>query len=248
MKYFELNISVKLKRNLSLDDMYLELSNVINSLMKHHDFLGFIHKEHNYFKFYSYTGFAPVTKEIKEKDYKKDSTCYFKLRTPIPELSQAFSFVLMNFDNDLFDVTNIQMFRRDYSSNKKIRELYTITPTISTITEENKIWYWTADKYPIELIIERMNKNLIRKYNKCYGENIPLNHIAVKSAKLHNGEYGIKLKYKKFANERHKYFYGNKFQVYINEDPISQKLAWFATSVGLLEKNSLGYGFCELRV
>ena len=40
---------------------------------------------------------------------------------------------------------------------------------------------------------------------------------------------------------------GNKFEVQIKEDPMSQNLAYLILSVGLLEKNTLGLGFCIAR-
>ena len=38
---------------------------------------------------------------------------------------------------------------------------------------------------------------------------------------------------------------GNKFEIEVKEDPISQNLAYLALSIGLLEKNALGFGFCR---
>lgn len=40
---------------------------------------------------------------------------------------------------------------------------------------------------------------------------------------------------------------GNKFEIMVKEDPISQNLAYLMLSVGSGEKNSLGFGFCMAR-
>ena len=40
---------------------------------------------------------------------------------------------------------------------------------------------------------------------------------------------------------------GNKFEVQIKEDPMSQNLAYLILSTGILEKNSQGFGFCKAR-
>jgi len=37
--------------------------------------------------------------------------------------------------------------------------------------------------------------------------------------------------------------FSNKFKIYFASDEISQKLAFLAFGVGILEKNSLGFGF-----
>ena len=40
---------------------------------------------------------------------------------------------------------------------------------------------------------------------------------------------------------------GNKFEIKVKEDPMSQNLAYLMLAIGCWEKNSLGFGFCKAK-
>lgn len=117
------------------------------------------------------------------------------------------------------------------STQRKIQKLITLTPTIIT-TEKGD--YLIGDD--LEFVRQRMIANIQKKYNQIYNEKIDIDFI--KEIKQTNNK-PIKIPYKNI------YLLGNKFEITVKEDPISQNLAYLALSIGLLEKNAEGFGFCR---
>lgn len=81
-----------------------------------------------------------------------------------------------------------------------------------------------------------MIANIQKKYNQIYTEKIDIDFI--KEIRQTNNK-PIKIPYKNI------YLLGNKFEITVKDDPISQNLAYLALSIGLLEKNAEGFGFCR---
>lgn len=117
------------------------------------------------------------------------------------------------------------------STQRKIQKLITLTPTIIT-TEKGD--YLIGDD--LNFIRQRMIANIQKKYNQIYSEKIDIDFI--KEIKQTNNK-PIKIPYKNI------YLLGNKFEITVKDDPISQNLAYLALSIGLLEKNAEGFGFCR---
>lgn len=117
------------------------------------------------------------------------------------------------------------------STQRKIQKLITLTLTIIT-TEKGD--YLIGDD--LEFVRQRMIANIQKKYNQIYNEKIDIDFI--KEIKQTNNK-PIKIPYKNI------YLLGNKFEITVKEDPISQNLAYLALSIGLLEKNAEGFGFCR---
>lgn len=247
MRYFELFIPVQMKKDLKYEDMNIELSKTINYMMLQNELLSFIHKDVPHYKFYVYTGLRKFTKNVSNMGYKKGETSYFHLRALLSDVAYSFRHTFLRCENDLFKVLKVDVREHHYNPQNSLKELQTITPAIAVFTDE-RVWYWTAYRYSVQAIIERINRNTIKKFNKSHGENVPLDHSFVKDLQLRNSIYGIKIKYKTPEHyDKPKYFYTNHFNIKVNEDELSQKLAWFATGVGLLEKNAFGLGFCEIK-
>ena len=117
------------------------------------------------------------------------------------------------------------------STQRKIQKLITLTPTIIT-TEKGD--YLIGDD--LNFIRQRMIANIQKKYNQIYSKKIDIDFI--KEIKQTNNK-PIKIPYKNI------YLLGNKFEITVKDDPISQNLAYLALSIGLLEKNAEGFGFCR---
>ena len=88
----------------------------------------------------------------------------------------------------------------------------------------------------MEFVKKRMLDNIQKKYNNIFDTDIKEDFI--KNVKQTNLK-PIKIPYKNIN------LLGNKFEIEVKEDPISQNLAYLALSIGLLEKNALGFGFCR---
>ncbi len=90
----------------------------------------------------------------------------------------------------------------------------------------------------ILLLKERIQANLEKKYSAYYGQKIAVEQNFIQYMEFVRDK-PIALKYKKTT------LIGNKFNLVINDDETSQKLAFVALATGLLEKNSSnGMGFC----
>lgn len=229
MKLYELTIAVILKRDIEFKNMNEEISKVINKSFLKDDKLKEFH-ETNTFKMYSFSGFQP----IEMKGYKKGNMYSFKLRS----MDRIFAMTMKNFikatNNDFFDVVTIGLESIAY---RHINELYTLTPSISVI-EKNR--HWIKDDFDVELIRDRINSNIQRKYKMWFGEELDFNHDLIDTLELKNKK-AIVLNYKGGK------LLTNKFKITIKEDEVSQKLAFMILATGLLEKNSLGLGFCTAR-
>jgi len=97
--------------------------------------------------------------------------------------------------------------------------------------------YWVPGD-DLKILIERMNSNLFKKYKDYFGTSLNEEQLFFEKIKIMNKK-PIVYKYKNTN------LFGNKFKIAINNDEISQKLAFMTLGVGLLEKNStIGMGFC----
>lgn len=238
MQYFELKLFIMLKKDLQFKQMNLELSKVINQSMLEDEHLKYLHQLPLY-KFYVYSGLYPVNQDVIKYGYKANSMYMFDLRTIDQETAVKFKKCLQKSKNDLFEVINVVA---TAEKQQVVRELYTVTPTIATFTEENrKVRHWTEPEYTLEQIVERINQNAIKKYQEYMQEDVPKGFAFVKEV-THLNKVPIVLDYKNEGK-----LFTNKFQIKVKDDALSQKIAWFVMGSGVLEKNSLGLGFCKAR-
>ena len=231
---YELKIGVVLNQNINMNMLNFEISNLINSSMLNNVHLTLIHSK-NQFKPYCFSSLLPLEKET--KIYENNKFYYFYLRSYnldfILKLKNSLSIAKTN----VMYVTDLQFYNYEH---KKITEITSLTPAISTITnqETKKIDYWKKDD-GIEIIKNRINSNALMKYKYFINKNIdePKNGFIAEIYQLNNKHISIQYK-----NSTLK---GNKFSIKVKEDEESQKLAQIILSCGMLEKNALGFGFCS---
>lgn len=231
MQLWELTIPILLKKELSMKNMYFELSKVINKTMLLDDKLKEFHKL-NTFKMYVFSGLFPVSKQ----GYKKGNMYFFKFRTVDRTFALKMKNLLKTVPNELFDVVTLSL---ESKKQEPLKGLYTLTPSIAVFTPENsKSRHWTKEDFTLEEIITRMNVNAIKKYKAWTGEEVDEDHKFIESVEQLN-EKVIVLDYKSTGK-----LLTNKFRIQVKEDKLSQALAFMVMGTGLLEKNSLGLGFC----
>jgi len=228
MQYYKLKVSCVLKRDLHPKNMFKELSNAINKTFLYDESLKKLH-EINTFKMYSFDGLYPVAK----KGYKKFELYGFQIKTVDRAFALKMNSLLRKCENNLFNVVGITM---ETLFTETISELYTVTPAIATIKEGK---HWTKEDYSMEILIDRINKNAKKKYFYWFGEEIDEAHNFVKDIKQTNKKV-IVLPYKDGI------LLTNKFKIRVKEDESSQELAGIVFTAGLLEKNSLGLGYCTI--
>ena len=233
MNFYELKCKVYIKQDIKFFDVYEHISKYISfCIAKDREFY-YLHKS-NSFKFYTFDSFYPISKD---KIYKKDNLYSFRIRTISKKLADFLNTNLKkNINNSSFLVVDIMIDTVLYSF---VKELYTLTPTIITTKD---LTYWTIQKNgDINLLIQSLHNNLVKKYITYYKKLIKTDYNFIKSLELKNKE-PVVIKITK--NSKSIKLFGNKFRIIPNDDELSQKLAFLAIGAGLGEKNSYGGGFC----
>ena len=220
MKYYNLKIVVLLKQNLKYFDTYEKISNLISFAMLKDTNLKQIH-EKNIYKNYVFCNLYPV-----ESDgiYKENNIYTFDLRGLEIEKIMKLKQVLNYIENGYFKVIQV-IFQT--SVQRKIKKLITLTPTIIT-TEKGDY----DIKENLDFVRKRILSNTQKKYKNIFGESLDIDFI--KDIRKTNIK-PIKVPYKNIN------MLGNKFEILIKEDKMSQDLAFLILSIGCLEKNSIGF-------
>lgn len=226
MNCYNLKVIVLLKQNLKNEETYEKISNLISYAMLKDKNLKEIHEKNTY-KNYVFCSLYPVQKD---GIYKQNNIYSFDLRglefSKIMKLKQ----VLANAENEYFKIIQINLQNHEQI---EINKLVTLTPAIITTPKGD---YDIKDD--MNLVKNRILANIQKKYKNIY--NTEINVDFIKEIKKTNRQ-PIKIPYKNVN------ILGNKFEIDVREDPMSQNLAYLALTVGILEKNSLGFGFCMAR-
>lgn len=226
MQYYNIKVAVLLKNDTQAFENYEKISKLISASMLKDQALKQLHEENRY-KNYVFCNLYPI-----EKDgiYKAGNIYTFQIRTIDFKLGLKIKQVLNNFQNEEFKVIVSDL---ETSTQRKINTLATLTPAI--ITSDKGDYLINND---MQLVKERILANAQKKYNQLYNEKIDMDFI--KSIKQTNNK-PIKIPYKNIN------ILGYKFEIEVKDDPISQNLAYLILSVGLLEKNAEGFGFCKAK-
>ena len=226
MNYYNLKITTLLKQDLNNSETYGKISDLISYAMLKDKTLKDLHEKNTY-KNYVFCNLYPVQKN---GIYKQNNIYFFDLRGIEFEKIIKLKQVIQDLENDYFKV--IQVNFQTYTKSN-IKRLITLTPAIITTSKGD---YDIREN--MELVKNRMLANIQKKYKNIY--NTPVDVDFIKSIKKINNK-PIKIPYKNIN------MLGNKFEIEIKEDPMSQNLAYLALSIGILEKNSQGFGFCMAR-
>lgn len=226
MQYYNIKVAVLLKNDTQAFENYEKISKLISASMLKDQTLKQLHEENRY-KNYVFCNLYPI-----EKDgiYKAGNIYTFQIRTIDFKLGLKIKQVLNNFQNEEFKVIVSDL---ETSTQRKINTLATLTPAI--ITSDKGDYLINND---MQLVKERILANAQKKCNQLYNEKIDMDFI--KSIKQTNNK-PIKIPYKNIN------ILGYKFEIEVKDDPISQNLAYLILSVGLLEKNAEGFGFCKAK-
>lgn len=230
MEYYEMIVTCQMKKDLYFTDVNESIVKYINRTLYFDDKLGKLHSKFREYKYYCFSGFFPI--EL-DKYYKKNRLYIFRLRSWDKQFIYKLKKVLYKNKYGDFRVWTAEIIENKY---KHINKLFTLTPTIITI--EDRPW---KKEDNIMDAITRLQANLEKKYKEYFNEELVIDNYFIDTLKMINRK-PLAYKYKDIS------LLGNKFELIINEDEISQKLAFTALAAGLGEKNSsLGAGFCERR-
>lgn len=220
MNYYNLKIVALLKQDLDNFSAYEKISNLISLSMLKDNNLKQIHEQNTY-KNYVFCNLYPIEKD---SIYKKNNIYTFDLRGIEIEKILKLKQVMNNAENDYLKVIQI-IFQTNQQ--REIKKLITLTPTIIT-TEKGD--YDIKDN--LEFVKQRILANTQKKYKNIFKDNVNIDFI--KDIKKTNVK-PIKIPYKNIN------ILGNKFEIFIKEDKMSQDLAFLILSIGCLEKNAIGF-------
>ena len=223
MQYFNLKVTALLKQDLQSMETYQRINDLISYLMLKDKTLKDLHEKNTY-KNYVFCNLYPVQKD---GIYKQNNIYFFDLRGIEFDKIMKLKQVMSDSENNYFKIIQINLQTHQKSD---IKKLITLTPAIITTPKGD---YDIKDD--LNLVKDRMLANIQKKYKNIY--DTPVDVGFIKSIKKTNRN-PIKIPYKNIN------MLGNKFEIEVKEDPMSQNLAYLALSVGILEKNSLGFGFC----
>jgi len=229
LEFYELTITTLLQEDIFFTESNEKIGNLISAAMHLDAELAAKHKENGY-KLYCFGGLYPVEKD---KQYKTGRVYIFKLRSLERAYILKIKQLLPAVKNSSFKILAVEM---KTCKQRYISELYTITPAVATV--DNRNWAVGDD---FLLLQERIQVNLIKKYKAFFHEELQPTQSFFQHIEIINNK-PIRIKYKNTS------LIGNKLKLQINNDEISQRLAFTALACGLLEKNSsIGCGFCSAR-
>ena len=232
MFYIETKITIHLKKDIPFVHANEALTKNISLVMLNHPYLKSVHGQTGGFKPYVFS--LPYPPEVKTKVYEAGRVYVFTLRS----VDEKFSDLLMRElqAHKGLDFTVLSTQKRKVQP-FYIDTLHTISPAVLTHkTEKGKNLHWRLDDGDIMMVKERIIANLEKKYKFFYGEQLTAPDAITYFEILNKVPYPIKYKGKTFQS--------NKFRLGFDSDEASQKLAFTAMSLGILEKNALGFGFC----
>lgn len=224
LQYSELVVSVILKKDIPFASSYEFISNLISRAMFDDPRFKELHKE-NTFKFYTFCSFYPLEKS---KVYQKGRVYITNIRSLSADLILSLK-RLLPYTSYPIKIVSIEMKMHEYHP---ISELITLTPAIATVSDK----CWTKDD-GIILLRDRVHVNALKKYRTYFGEMVEPEDNFIEYIRQTN-QKPIKIPYKNTS------LVGNKLVLGVKPDEVSQKLAFTALGTGILEKNSLGMGYC----
>lgn len=228
MEFYELLVSVLLEKSIHHLSMHEMLGHWIS---KSHLKVAQLRTEHyeRKYKHYVFSSLYPL-----EKDgvYKSGRVYVLTIRSSVRDLLRLIEGGIRALKGDDFmQVVSMEHRKRSFSH---VSELVTVTPTIVTV--DHKPWM-SSDS--IELLQNQLQANAEKKLRTLFPEEaLNVEQSFIQGIRLENRKpIAITYKGKKLI--------GNKFKLFIQDDPVSQRLANIVLGSGLAEKNSaLGTGFC----
>ena len=229
MNYRELKIVVLLKRNIKINECGYKISTMLSGAMAKDDDLLNYHNS-NMFKLYSYDNLYPLAKS---GVYEQNNLYSFRLRSVNTSFVNKLKTNLFNFQNN--DMKVIMINDKTYRQ-RKIVELLSLTPIISTLEKNNDV----LDVDSLANLQDNIINTLVKKYNFYTGENLTFDDAAHMFTVSKPCSKPISISYKNIS------LLGIKYRLNVGQDAISQNLAFFAEAVGLGEKcSACGAGFCH---
>jgi len=220
--YKELVISILLQADLTMEKSHEYLSRLISQAMLNDVQLKELHGQ-QVMKGYTFCNLYPLEKD---KIYIKNRIYLWHIRSFDYNFLLKIKYLLSHMKCGVL-TSEIKTFNY-----KPISQLKTLTPIVLTVDDRS----WLKEN-GIKILMDRAHINALKKYRTFVGEMDEPQENFIEYIELLN-EKPIKIPYKRNS------FLGHKVVIGVKSDPVSQKLAFAAIGAGLLEKNSIGLGYC----
>lgn len=230
MKIYEIRTKVYLLEDISLKYLSNVLSNFVDSALCKTDSLISFHENRQY-KYYCVGNLFPLERD---SIYKKGESYMFSMRTADMSLANYLTEQLAVHRNN--QMQGLESTCRSVRQ-KPIDSIATLTPVV--IKSEAGYWcsYMTIDDYE-----NRLCQNVIKMYQDFTGKQLDVDA---------DFRFYTNLKFlnkKPIVNPyKNVRLLGDKLQLQIAGDNISQKLAYLLLGTGLGENACRGMGFCNYR-
>ncbi len=224
--YQELLLTFVLPHDLELYQTYAFMSSIFFKAMTYDEELRLLHKK-NTFKLYTFSSLYPLEDE---KIYKKGRMYMVKVRSFDTRLIIKLKNILTTQECGIQVITS-QIICQKY---RPIKSITTVTPVICTVDNQ----CWTQEDNGLGILMERIHNNTVKKTQRLDDTFQPSKDLFFENIEVISNK-PILMGYTNSS------LLGTKLKLKIAEDPISQQLAFTIMGAGLLEKNSLGMGFCN---
>lgn len=222
MEVFELELKVFLRRDIKRKYASEKLANFISSYMAtKNDFLEF-HNSKQY-KGYIFDTLKPLERDI----YRAENNYTFSIRTVDVSFINFLLEGIEDYSNEDFKSL---IYRVKKIKKAHLNKLYSLNPVI--IKDDG---YWKSNKKSIDFFEKRICENAFKKYKKFYNKELAESKFY--SNIVFTNEKPVGFSYKNVT------LLGDKVELEIKDDPISQEIAYMLIGTGIGENNSQGCGF-----
>lgn len=222
MRYHELIVTILLQEDVEAMQGYEYLAKMIARAMLNDNALKELHGQKT-LKNYCLCNLYPCEAD---RIYKKGRAYVFHIRSFSAEFLLKLRYLLPQLKTGII-ATELKNFQY-----RPIAQLKSLTPVVATVNNRS----WTRSN-GLKLLMERIHINCLKKYRAFIADMEEPQEFFIESIQIIN-EKPIKIPYKSNS------FLGHKLIIGVKSDPVSQKLAFAALGAGLLEKNSIGMGYC----
>ena len=224
MIVFQISLDIYLLQNLPSEEATGVICKFIDKVLCKNENLIEFHQSRQY-KNYCFNSLYPVSPD---KIYHKDKRYHLLIRTIDMNLAEHFANEAVGVEDRILKVVDTQV---KLLPKKPIDRLYSITPCIL----KTDYGYW-KDHMSVEEFCRSIQNNLVKKYKDFTRQDIKEDFQLVREVVFVNRK-PILCKYKDVN------LLGDKLDLYIEENPMAQELAYMAMGTGVLEANSRGFGF-----
>lgn len=229
IKIYQIDVKVYLLKTITYHDMQQQITQFLDQYLARKEELLQFHQK-NCFKKYCFSGWKQFEKS---GVYPEGSLNSFSIRCLEEDFARELAEGLAHHESMQIKGLSAQV---KEVRPEHIRKLYAITPVIVRFEEGG---YWRKN-HSLEEFQERILSNVVRKYQDYTGETLEMEKPFYYHFQMLN-RVPIKTRYKNIS------LLGDKFEVMVAEDPMSQQIARLLCAAAVGELSARGFGYVGYR-